>query len=344
MTRRAWTLLLASVLALGLGATGAFVKVPYVALKPGPTCNTLGRCGSPAQEVLAFTGATAQERSGQLQLTTVSVQDHLTLVEALAGWVSSSDAVLPREVVFAPDKTDQQNQQQNAEEMAQSQNSAATAALTYLGYKGTTQLLVQAITKDAPAEGKLKAGDRIVSVDGTPVGNEDQLRKQISSRRAGQPVTIGYVRQGAPGTVTITTQAAPDSSKRAIIGITPTVRTSFPVKVDIRLADVGGPSAGLMFALGIVDELGKTDLTGGLNVAGTGEITDDGTVGAIGGIAQKMRGAKARGATVFLAPADNCDEAKKTKPSGITLVRVTTLASAVDALAALRAHATPPSC
>jgi PDZ domain-containing protein len=342
VTRRALTLVLASVLTLALGAAGAFTKVPYVALKPGPTCNTLSTCDG--EQVLSFTGAQAKARSGALQLTTVSVEDHLSLLEALAGWVSPSDAVLPREVVFAPDKTDQQNQQENAEEMSQSQDSASTAALTYLGYKGTSRVLAQAITKGAPAEGKLKAGDRIVSVDGSPVTNEDRLRALISSRAPGKPVTIGYVRNGVAGTATLTTVAAPDSTKRAIIGITPTVETDFPVKVDIRLKDVGGPSAGLMFALGIVDRLGKVDLTGGLNVAGTGEITDDGKVGPIGGIAQKMRGAKAHGATVFLAPADNCAEAKKTKPSGITLVRVTTLASAVQALAALRDHAAPPSC
>jgi len=342
VTRRTLTLLLASVLALGLGAAGAFTKVPYVALKPGPTCNTLGTCYG--EQVLSFTGAEGHARSGALRLTTVSVEDHLTLLEALAGWLSPGDAVLPREVVFAPDQTDKQNQQQNAEEMNQSQDSATTAALTYLGYKGQPHVLVQAISKDAPAEGKLKAADRIVSVDGKPVLTDDQLRALVSARRPGQPVTIGYVRAGVPGTVTITTEPAPDSTKRAIIGITPITQTDFPVKVDIRLRDVGGPSAGLMFALGIVDKLGKVDLAGGLNVAGTGEISDDGKVSAIGGIAQKMRGARAQGATIFLAPSDNCAEAKKTKPSGITLVRVTTLTSAVDALAALRHHSAPPSC
>lgn len=342
MTRRALTLLLASVLALGLGAGAAFTTVPYVALKPGPTCNTLGACYG--EKVLSFTGATPQQRDGALQLTTVSVQDRLTLIQALVGWLSPSDAVLPREIVFAPDKTDQQNQQQNAEEMTQSQDSASTAALSYLGYKGTTKVLAQAITKGAPAEGRLKAGDQLLTVDGRPVTSEAQLRSLISARSAGQPVTIGYVRGGVKGSVTITTAAAPDKTKRAIVGVTPIVQTDFPVKVDIRLRDVGGPSAGLMFALGIVDELGKVDLTGGLNVAGTGEITAEGQVGAIGGIAQKMRGAKARGATVFLSPADNCVEAKKTKPSGLLLIKVTTLASAVDALTALRNHATPPSC
>jgi PDZ domain-containing protein len=342
VTRRSLTLLLASVLALGLAAAGGFATVPYVALKPGPACNTLATCYG--QQVLSFSPDRSKQRSGALQLTTVSVQDHLTLFEALEGWISPNDAVLPREVVFQPNQSDQQNQQENQQEMSQSQDSAATAALTYLGYKGTTRILVGAVTKGAPADGKLKAGDRLVSVDGAKVTGADSLRKLISSRKAGQQVTIGYVRDGAAGSATLTTVAAPDATKRAIIGVTPSERTDFPIKVDIKLRDVGGPSAGLMFALGIVDKLGDTDLTGGRNVAGTGEITADGTVGAIGGIAQKMRGAKAEGATVFLAPADNCDEAKKTKPSGITLVKVSTLRGAIDALAALRNHAAPPSC
>ncbi|MCU1602164.1 MAG: hypothetical protein JWO22_2873, partial [Frankiales bacterium] len=143
--------------------------------------------------------------------------------------------------------------------------------------------------------------------------------------------------------VVLTTIAA-SSPARAVIGVVPGTRTEFPVKVSINLANIGGPSAGLMFALGIVDQLGDTDLTGGLNIAGTGEITAKGDVGAIGGIAQKMRGAKKQGATVFLVPAENCQEAAKTKPSGIRLVRVSTLKTALDALATLRAHGTPQSC
>ncbi|MCW2671676.1 MAG: hypothetical protein JWP14_265 [Frankiales bacterium] len=342
MTRRGLTLLLASVLALGLAAAGSFATVPYVALKPGPACNTLATCYG--TRVLSFTPDTHHQRAGALQLTTVSVQDHLTLFEALAGWLSPSDAVLPREVVFDPTQTTQQTNQQNTQEMVDSQNAATAAALTYLGYKGTVTFSVSAVSPGAPADGKLKAGDVITSVDGTPVTSADQLRKLISGRKVGQAVTIGYVRGGQRDTVTLTTKGAPDDPKRAIVGITPGIRTEFPIKVDIKLQDVGGPSAGLMFALGIVDELGPVDLTGGLNVAGTGEIAADGTVSPIGGIAQKMRGAKAHGATVFLSPADNCAEAKKTKPSGITLVKVSSLRTALDALTALRQHGTPPSC
>lgn len=342
MTRRGLTLLLASVLALGLGAAGSFATVPYVALKPGPACNTLSTCYD--EKVLSFSPDRSTQRSGALQLTTVSVQDHLTLFEALAGWLSPSDAVLPREVVFEPDKTTEQNTAETAQEMVDSQDAATSAALTYLGYKGTVTVRVSAVTSGAPADGKLKAGDQLTTVDGTPVTGPAQLRKLISGRRVGAPVAIGYLRDGKAASVTLTTAPAPDNAKRAIIGITPGIRTDFPIKVDIKLKEVGGPSAGLMFALGIVDELGPVDLTGGLNVAGTGEIDPDGKVSPIGGIAQKMRGAKAHGATVFLSPAENCEEARKTKPSGITLVKVDSLRSALAALQTLREHGTPPSC
>lgn len=340
MTRRGLTLLLATVLALGLAAAGSFATVPYVALKPGPACNTLSSCYG--TQVLSFSPSVQVRRTGALQLTTVSVQDHLSVFEAIAGWLSPSDAVLPREVVYPPDQTEQQNQQETTQQMVDSQDAATTAALTYLGYKGTATVTVSQVSPGGAATGKLDPGDLLLTVDGKPVTSADSLRSLISSRAPGATVTIGYERDGAKGTAVITTKKSPDG--RAIVGIVPGTRTQFPIDVTIRLKDVGGPSAGLMFALGIVDLLGKTDLTGGLNIAGTGEITAQGQVGAIGGIAQKMRGAKARGATVFLVPADNCAEAAKTKPGGLTLVKVSTLDDALDGLATLRAHGTPTSC
>jgi PDZ domain-containing protein len=347
VTRRALTLMLASVLALGLAIAGAVAKVPYVALKPGPAINTLGSVnGTP---VLSISGAPVRSGSssdGALDLTTVSVADHITLFEAVEGWLSPNDAVIPREIVYPTDLTPEQSNKQNTEQMQQSQDSATTAALTELGIQGTTNLYAVAIADGLPAKGKVHAGDILTSVDGVGVTTPEGLRKEISKRAVGDPVTIGLLRDSKPLTVTIVTVASQDDTKRAIIGITPGTHTEFPIKVDIELKDVGGPSAGLMFALGIVDKLGKVSLTGGKKIAGTGEITDAGVVGPIGGIAQKMRGAKARGATVFLSPAENCAEAKKTKPDGITLIKVSTLKTALSALAQLRGEApgSAPSC
>ena len=149
---------------------------------------------------------------------------------------------------------------------------------------------------------------------------------------------------GVAGTVELTTGSSSDKPPHAIVGITPAESDTFAVKVEISLAHIGGPSAGLMFALGIIDKLGPDSLTGGRKIAGTGEITPDGKVGPIGGIAEKMIGAKDRGAKIFLSPAENCPEAKSTKPSGLTLVKVDTLKGAHAALKTLRDGGTPPGC
>jgi PDZ domain-containing protein len=182
----------------------------------------------------------------------------------------------------------------------------------------------------------------VTTVDGHKVTDATSLRNLITARAPGRTVVLGYVRAGKAGTVTLTTVASKDKPVRAVIGITTKEET--PVKVNIQLKDVGGPSAGLMFALGIIEKLGPDSLTGGKLLAGTGEITADGKVGAIGGIAQKMLGARHENATVFLAPADNCPEAKANKPDGLTLIKVSTLQGALDALATLRAGGTPLSC
>ena len=118
----------------------------------------------------------------------------------------------------------------------------------------------------------------------------------------------------------------------------------FPFNVKIRVGDIGGPSAGLMFALGIVDKLTPGNLTGGRFVAGTGEISADGSVGAIGGIQQKMAGARQAGATLFLTPAANCADTAGAVPAGMRLVKVRNLAGAVSALHALEAGRSVPSC
>ena len=342
MSRRALTLLLASVLAVALAVAGGSQAVSYVALTPGPAFNTLGSVG--ATPVLSISGHLSYPATGALDLTTVSVTDRITLFEALRGWLSSSEAVIPREVIFPPDQTEQQADEQNAQLMHQSQDDATTAALRELGIPSRTTLAVGGVTSGAPADGKLKPGDVLTTVDGQKVTSSELLRTLISKRAPGATVTIGYTRAGRPGSVTITTVASKDKPPRAIVGITPNEVATFPIKVAISLKDVGGPSAGLMFALGIIEKLGPDSLTGGRNIAGTGEITADGKVGAIGGIAQKMLGAKAEHATVFLVPAENCDEARKNKPSGITLVKVSTLKNALAALSTLRAGGTPPSC
>jgi PDZ domain-containing protein len=342
VSRRALTTLLAVLLAAGLAVAGALQTVPYVLLSPGPAFNTLGSYGS--DQVLTIKGGRTYPTDGALDATTVSVTDHLTLFEALQGWLSRDDAVIPREIVYPPDQTPQQTDRQNAQDMRQSQDDAIVAAMRALGVKGTVQVTVDAINAKGPSDGHLRVGDVLRTVDGKRVTGLQSLRALISARRPGATVAIGYARAGKAGTVTLRTVASKETKPRAVIGIQAATHPEFPVHIDIKLRDVGGPSAGLMFALGIVDKLQPGSLTGGQVVAGTGEIDENGKVGAIGGIAQKMRGAVRAHATVFLVPSANCEEARRNKPDELRLVRVTTLDGALKALAALRTGGSPQSC
>jgi len=312
-------------------------SVPYVALSPGSAFDTLGKDGK--KDVLAIKGARTYEATGTLSLTTVNVQDRISLVRALKGWVSDREVIIPREFVYPPEQTAEETDKQNTADMVASKDDAAMAAL---GELGLATITVDAVSKGGGSQGKLLPGDVIVSVDGTKVGGATQLRTEVRKRQIGDLVTVGYLRKGQPGSASITTGPSPDKPAKPALGITTKLTSS--IKVEISLTNVGGPSAGLMFALGIIEKLGPESLTGGKKIAGTGTISADGAVGAIGGIAEKMLGAVDAGATVFLSPAGNCKEAKAAKPDGLTLVRAGTLHEAVLGLESIRLGRTPATC
>ncbi len=340
MSRRALTLLLASVLALGLVLTAAVARVPYVALGPGPTYDTLGAVdGTP---VLDVEGRRTYPTDGHLDLTTVGVQAKLTLAQALRGWFARDLAVVPREVVFPPGRTDAQVDEENQQAMRESQSAAVAAAARQLGLR--PQVLVQELGEDSPSAGRLRVDDALTAVDGKPVQDAASLRALISGRTPGQPVTITYTRGGRSAEAEVVTKEAQgeDGKPRAVIGVVTEER--YPLDVTINLQDVGGPSAGLMFTLGILDKVGPESLTGGKYVAGTGEISPDGTVGPIGGITQKLIAARRNGAVVFLVPEANCAEAATRPPAGLELVKVSTLRTALDGLQAVRRGTAPATC
>jgi Lon-like protease len=345
VSRRTLTLAAAGFLVVLLSAVAALLPVPYVALNPGPVSNTLGSVGK--TELIRIEGRETYPDEGNLDLTTVSVlggpSHKLDLMTALRGWLDEGVAVVPEEQVYPPGETAKEAEEQSATEMRDSQENATTAALRHLGIPVTTRLLVQDIPAGSPSRGKLETGDEVLAVDGKPVAGGAELREAITSREAGDRVRLAVRRDGRRVATTITTTAAEDG--RAIVGITTRDDADYPFTVEISLEDVGGPSAGLMFALGIVDKLTPGSLTAGEHIAGTGTIDDAGHVGAIGGITQKMIGARRAGATVFLSPPGNCAEAKATKPDGLRLVRAKTLDSAVASLDRLAEGRTGvPSC
>jgi PDZ domain-containing protein len=191
---------------------------------------------------------------------------------------------------------------------------------------------------------KLQPGDSIKAVDGSPVANVDQFTSYLKHTKPGQSVSVDFRRKNAPdGVAQITLGKRPDKDY-GFVGVSVTDAPWAPFSVDFNLANVGGPSAGLMFSLAVVDKLTNGNLAGSKFVAGTGTIKPDGEVGRIGGIAHKMSAARDAGATVFLVPAENCYEANSDKVPGLQLIKVDNLGGAVDALHAVAAGGRAPSC
>ncbi|MDO3702370.1 PDZ domain-containing protein [Micromonospora sp. C28SCA-DRY-2] len=337
MRRRGVTVLLGALLTtlLSIGVLGA--PIPYVVLGPGPTVNTLGK--EDGKDVIEVSGRETSTSAGQLRLTTVGVQPSVKLRSALAGWFSDDEAVVPRELVYPPGETQQQVEERNAEDFKVSQTSAETAALRELGFP--VRVVVKTVAADGPSAGVLRPGDVVTSVDGQPVPVASRLTELIRAKPAGTALEIGYTRDGAAATASVTSR---EQDGRPRIGIEIEQQQPHPFTVKIDLEDIGGPSAGLMFALGIVDKLTPEDLTGGKIIAGTGTIDDEGRVGPIGGIAQKLVGARHAGATAFLVPADNCAEAVRNPQPGLPLVKVGSLDEALAALETLRAGGQPTHC
>jgi PDZ domain-containing protein len=344
MSRRSLTLLIASLAAAAAIAVSVLVPVPYVILGPGPTLNTLGKDSS-GHMLITISGRASYPTAGHLNMVTVSYQggpgDNLNIFAALAAWLNPDEAVVPESELFAPGQSQRQTQQQNALEMTSSQQTAVAAALTELHIGYSTQVVVVQAESGYPAYGVLKAGDVITAVNGEKVTGQTNLTDVIRAHPAGSPLTLTISRNGKPQQVTVRTK---EVSGHPVMGVEIAEQYKFPFTVKFSVGDIGGPSAGMMFALGIIDKLTPMNLTGGKFIAGTGEITASGQVQAIGGIQQKMVAARQAGATVFLAPAANCSAAKSAVPAGLRLVKVSTLGQAVDYLEDLKANKPVPSC
>ncbi|MFF0793105.1 PDZ domain-containing protein [Streptomyces spiralis] len=361
MPRRTATMLASTLMLIALLCAGVFLPVPYAEMSPGPTVNTLDE--HDGEPVLQISGHPTYPTDGHLNMTTVRVTSadyRMNLLEAVYGWLAHDDKVVPHDTLYPDGKTEEQSTQENAEEFSQSQESAKVAALKELGIPVRSWVIVSTVVKGTPAQGRLHAGDVIKAVDGTAVKQPSDVAKLVTRHKPGQDVVFTVVpakdqaaaeKRNKTATttkkVTITTAESHDTgAKRAIVGISAGTDHTFPFTIDIKLADVGGPSAGLMFALGIYDKLTPGSLTGGRFVAGTGTIDDAGKVGPIGGVEMKTVGARDKGAQYFLTPADNCAAAAEDTPSGLTLVKVDTIGDALAALKDIRSGKTAdlPKC
>lgn len=334
----------ALVVALAALLAMTFLPTSFVIQRPGPVYNTLGEARAAdgtMVPLISVEGAQTYPTDGALDLLTVETVGNRertpSWLELATAWFDPSRAVLPIDAVFPDGQTSEQRSEQSAFMMIDSQKEATAAALIELGYEVDAQLRVYGVIEDSASVGILEEGDVILAADGQAITDVDRLREIIQSLE-GAPVPLTIERDGVEESVRITPQevAGDDGETSWLIGVTLITDYDFPIDVAIQLNNVGGPSAGMMFALGIIDVLTPGELNGGESVAGTGTITADGEVGPIGGIRQKLYGARSAGAEWFLAPQSNCDEVVGHVPDGL---RVFSVGDLDDALAALDAIA-----
>ncbi|WP_374209925.1 YlbL family protein [Pseudarthrobacter raffinosi] len=325
--RRVSVMMLSGVLALGLGIAAVTVPVPYVVESPGPTFNTLGQ--SQGSAVISVTGHETYPANGNLDLTTVYVDGGpngpVSVLGAFTAWLDGSKSVHPVEMLYPSGTTKEEADEQSSVAMTSSQENAVASALKELDIPFGQQLQAAGLPDGSPSAGKVENGDIFGSINGIPITSLAVVQEELAAGQ-GAPATLVVQRAGESVTQTITPMN--NGAGRYILGVMLKYLFTFPFDVKISLDKVGGPSAGLMFSLGIIDTVTPGDLTGGKHVAGTGTITPDGTVGPIGGIRQKMLGARAGGATVFLAPAENCDDVVGHVPEGLQVLKVENIADA----------------
>jgi PDZ domain-containing protein len=316
---------------VGLLLAGTVLPAPYVIEAPGPTFNTVGE--HDGRQLLGVTGAPTYPSDSVLDLTTVYVtggpSQNVNVLTVLGSWLDPSASVVPADSLYPRDVSGQDLESASLLAMTDSQENSVAAALDHLDIAFDTELSVHGTVPDGPAHGVLENGDVLRGVDGSPVTSVSALKSALDAAGE-QGVRLQVERSGEVRDVAVDTVRDEASGNRQL-GVLLVPAFDFPVDVDFELDEVGGPSAGMMFALGIVDELTPGSIAGDRHLAGTGTITPEGDVGPIGGIRQKLEGAREAGAEIFLAPEGNCAEVRGHVPEGLTVVSVRTLDDAVAA-------------
>lgn len=333
-TRRGWMLIIATFTTLLLLGITFLMPVPFVKLAPGPTFNVISDVDG--QSVIQISGTETYPTSGNLDMVTVlesgGPRGGLTFVDAIASWLNPSDAVVPRELIFPDDETGEDVQVKQAVSFSTSQSDAIAAAMNFLKKPIISQIVVTAVYSDSPSDGKLQPRDELLKINGTQIASPAQVGDGIRAEPIGTTFTFTVKRGDEEQDVQVTSAPNPDDETVPYIGIGVGVFYSAEFPINFTLQDVGGPSAGLVFTTGIIDLLTPGDLTDGKYIAGTGTIAPDGTVGPIGGIRQKLAGARNNGATLFLMPESHCEEAFGHIPDGLTVVPIKTLTEAVQTI------------
>lgn len=333
MRRNTWTLIVSVSLTVLATLVLFIVPVPYVTWSPGLTYDLLGQ--TRGVDTLTITGAATYPSTGELRISTVSVtrvDERLTLLEALMAYWAQDRDVLPREAVYPPGSSVQELRAREAQQMDTSQGNAVAAALRAAGMPVRELPMVITVTVLGPAYGKLFPGDLITAVAGVPVTTVREVGAAIQEQRIGASIPFSIVRDRVPMTVVVDSLASPTRPIVPIVGMTWDTGYLYEPQVLLSIdSTVGGPSAGLMVALGVYERLTPGDLLAGHRVAGSGTVTADGVVGPVGGILEKLAAAQRVGVQYFLVPAENCRDIG-VMPEGMISIRVAQLSDAISAL------------
>ena len=325
-----------------LFSIGSLMLLPsgYVIERPGAVFNVMGEIDS--EPVISSTDTEIFESETRLDITTVSLlgnrESNPGWFQVLVAWLDPNQVVLPLDEVYPPNLSTEQVRAESSAQMEVSQQDAIAAALGELGYTFDRELYVASVIADTPASKKLVAADFVLQVDSVPVATYEELRAAVQASE-GREVILKVSRDGKELDVPITPELKDDSYYLgAMVGYT----YDFPVEINLQLGDVGGPSGGLIFSLGIIDSLTPGSMASNTHIAGTGTISANGEVGPIGGIGLKMIAARNAGATLFLAPEGNCSEVIGQIPEGLSVVIVENLDSALAAIAEFEDSGTVP--
>jgi Lon-like protease len=298
--------IIATLIVLILIVASNYIPLPFFyAYLPGPIRNV--------EELVSVSEGQTYSSEGKLYLTTVTVDTEVTVAKWFRALVDPEIAIVMKDDVTGGVSLNELEKQQKAE-MDASKQHAEEVALTALGLatpKGDGARITGTI-EGAPAEEVLERRDVIVAVDGEKVDTTCDVGRAVDSVDIGDPIDMTVKRDGEKKTFTIETERSPQDPGAPYVGIFMTdVNYEFDpgFTVDFKTGRIAGPSAGLMFSLALYDRLTPDDLTAGRDIAGTGTIQCDGGVGPIGGIEQKVAAAEAAGASVFLAPQGNFENA-----------------------------------
>lgn len=323
-SRSGWIFL---TLFFGLVVIAFLLPTGYVIERPGATFDVMGETAN--VPVIDISGAETFESESRFDVVTVSVVGNQDATpnwfEIISAWINPEQIVLPVDEVFPPNRSTADVRAESVAMMEQSQQEAIAAALTALKIEVPRALYISSVTAEGPASQKLVAGDFIREVEGNTVFSVEQLREQIQQTQ-GKETLITVSRDGMDKSVTLRPEF---DGENYLLGVLVGYTYEFPLEVSLQLGNVGGPSGGLMFALGIFDQLTPGSLALDNHVVGTGTITSEGSVGPIGGIRLKMLAAQREGADLFLAPLANCSEVVGNEPEELLVVPVADLEQAI---------------